>query len=366
MFRHTGLGVTYLGSIGSWGVSVFFILSGFVSVYSQIDDTEFSPSISSNFKYAIRRIKKLYPLHMVTTFIIIPFLLYGTAKISLPRVLLQLGLNVTFLQEWLPFENRSINGVSWFLCTIVLFYFLFPWILKKIQNDCSNEKAKRTIAICMLAETIITIVSFFLPRPMYSPNMIFAYYIVEWFTYYFPLSRIFDCLIGCYLGYLYLCDEKNISNSTMKEVITFVACSISIVISSIARPITLMTSDIPIISYTNGWSYALIFLPGTIPVVYLFAHGEGKISNFFTKPVFMYLAKLSKFGFLIHQVVFRYLNAVARYIVFSGNENLVNQYSGWIKLIIGIPISLFASQVWIWLTNWISSRKPSPSISLRK
>lgn len=360
MFCHTGLAAGIFNSVGEWGVSVFFVLSGFVAVYSQIEITNFKPSISYNFSYLISRIKKLYPLHILTALSLIIFELVGNKTSPLSGVLLQLGLNVALIQEWFPLAQRSINVTSWFLCTSVFFFFVFPWVLKHIQAGYSKKKAERNIAVCIFVEIIIAIVSYFLPRPVYSENMILGYNIVKWFVYMFPLSRIFDCLIGCYLGYIFICDEKKeISGATIKELIALILCITSSVIASMASPITPAGCEIPVVSYNNGWTYDLVFLPGTLSILYLFAYGQGKISKFFTKPIFMYLAKLSMYCFLIHTVVFRYIDAAVYRVI--GNDKAAElfnlQYGGWIKVSIGILLSLIATQIWIWLTNRISTAK---------
>lgn len=49
------------------------------------------------------------------------------------------------IQEYLP--DMDLNAVSWFLCTLVLSYFLFPWIVKMMEDNYNNRKAVIAIVI---------------------------------------------------------------------------------------------------------------------------------------------------------------------------------------------------------------------------
>ena len=55
-------------SFGAAGVSIFLILSGFLLAYGylQRDTALRQPSLANNLRFAVQKIKKLYPLHLVT------------------------------------------------------------------------------------------------------------------------------------------------------------------------------------------------------------------------------------------------------------------------------------------------------------
>ena len=52
-----------LGCLGAWGVSVFFVLSGFLMLYSYYPREE-TPAFG--LRFAWRKIRTLYPLHLIT------------------------------------------------------------------------------------------------------------------------------------------------------------------------------------------------------------------------------------------------------------------------------------------------------------
>lgn len=349
MFCHSGVAHNYLRSVGAMSVSLFFILSGFVSVYSQIDKTDYKPSFSYNFKYMVRHLKKLYPLLVVTTFAFFIFEFVGDNRAN-ALSWIKLVLNLLLVQEWLPIENISINGVAWFLCTMVLFYFVFPWVLKSIQVNCSKKKAMNMIMVLVLIEVIIFIVTLFIPSPAYSDDMLWNYRPGYWFAYRFPPCRLVDCLIGCYLGYLFVVNkDRKIESATLKEGLALAWCIISAFVATIVQPINPTVDEISYVYQNLGWTQALIYLPGTMSIIYLFAFNQGKLSEAFENKSFMYLADLSAYGFLIHYVVFAYIYRVVKLLQLKGLDSIFLDHISWINITVGVALTLAACQVWKWM-----------------
>lgn len=55
--------------IASWGVSVFFVLSGFLLTYRHLMDQGLDPvTFRYSFDFSFSRLKKIYPLFLVTLF----------------------------------------------------------------------------------------------------------------------------------------------------------------------------------------------------------------------------------------------------------------------------------------------------------
>lgn len=150
MYSHTGINI--FAETGKCAVSVFFILSGFVMVYSYYGTNKITEvSVCRNIRFAINKIKRLYLLHVLCTLAMLVFAFIGENRASIKMIFLKLFLNLFFLQEWIPLGNygisRSINGVSWFLCTTILAYFIFPWIIKKMEKNYNKQKAVFSIVI---------------------------------------------------------------------------------------------------------------------------------------------------------------------------------------------------------------------------
>lgn len=125
-----------LGFLGAWGVSIFFVLSGFLMVYSYYPkiDYAFPPA----HRFAWQKIRKLYPIHILMTVACILYTILNEGKISanLPIVTL---LHTLLLQIWIPNSAfyETLNGVAWYLCVCAFTYFCFPLILnvlRKVRN----------------------------------------------------------------------------------------------------------------------------------------------------------------------------------------------------------------------------------------
>ncbi|MBO7531352.1 MAG: acyltransferase, partial [Lachnospiraceae bacterium] len=100
-------------------VSVFFILSGFL-LTTRKNATYEKYGIADSFKEAVRRISKLYPLHIIMMLVSIPFVIYRAGGLFLSDLLIKIGCNVLLIQSLIPSAdiNASLNGVSWFLSNI--------------------------------------------------------------------------------------------------------------------------------------------------------------------------------------------------------------------------------------------------------
>ena len=199
-----GIFLSHLGlaKLGAWSVSVFFILSGFVMYYSYENKTLHS-SIKDDVLFAINKIKRLYPLHLLMliaalVFMVTGFFLYSnrSAEVIFSDIL-QICLNIMLLQSFVPREEFyfSLNSVSWYLSVSLFLYFSFPFIMSKVKA-CKSPKAA-------LIKIGILYVLLFVLSGM-SQVIGFSKEFQTWLTYINPLFRVFDFVIGIYLGFIYL------------------------------------------------------------------------------------------------------------------------------------------------------------------
>jgi peptidoglycan/LPS O-acetylase OafA/YrhL len=120
-------------SYGELGVSIFFVISGFVITHS-LRDLETTPLGISRF--VLRRSMRLDPPYWVAIFVTISFSVISS-KIVHSHIVsdysgAQILAHVFYLQEFMGYPE--ISSVFWTLCYEIQFYIVFSFLL------CSNSK----------------------------------------------------------------------------------------------------------------------------------------------------------------------------------------------------------------------------------
>lgn len=132
---HAGIGP--FGCLGAWGVSVFFVLSGFLMMYNYLQrDTD--PTFGVLFAY--RKIKGLYPLHFLMMIVAMLYIILTKTK-TIETLVKAFPFHLTLTQIWIPIPEyyATFNGVSWYLSATVFLYFCFPLILKMFRRINSSK-----------------------------------------------------------------------------------------------------------------------------------------------------------------------------------------------------------------------------------
>jgi peptidoglycan/LPS O-acetylase OafA/YrhL len=124
---------------GAVGMSLFFILSGFVLCY-RYQNYKFNPEELRY--YTIHRLSRLYPIYVLSAITCLPWFGVCLEETSITAVLhfvlkvvFILFANIFLLQAWIPklFDYWN-NGGSWSISVEAFFYALFPLIQNKIRK----------------------------------------------------------------------------------------------------------------------------------------------------------------------------------------------------------------------------------------
>lgn len=281
-----------LSQLGAWGVSVFFILSGFVLTYSYYDKP-LKADAKSSISFAVRKIGKLYPLHIVTTWLALVLLVqpYQMQQYVAPFL-----LNCVLLQSWMPHNEIyfALNGVSWYLSTTLFLYAVFPLILRYIKKISTVKRAVCVSIAVFLAQCTVCVAL------LLYHNMCFPFELnYHWITYIFPVFRIGDFVIGACLGYIFMNANIHISKvlATVLELLVVVCTFVSG---------TFYKNQDFILGY-EVFRCTVVYTIPSVGLVLLFALKRGNFSNLLTCRPVVYLGDLSAYGFLIHQLVIRLL-----------------------------------------------------------
>jgi peptidoglycan/LPS O-acetylase OafA/YrhL len=105
---------------GFLGVSLFFVLSGFIITYSHYAET-MTPTVIGRFYWA--RIARIYPVYLLALVLALPTLAAPLTRFDALSVL-------TMTQAWtIPASKQGFAWVmqAWTLSIEVVFYLLFPF-----------------------------------------------------------------------------------------------------------------------------------------------------------------------------------------------------------------------------------------------
>ena len=338
--------------LGAWGVSVFFVLSGFLMVFTYAGK-ELSTSPGDAFRFSVGKIRKLYLLHIVMMAVAIPWEIkksgLETSAGAVGLWLIKIVSSVSLLQSWVPTWTvfGAFNGVAWFLSAMFFIYFVFPFILKRINSYTSIANAVKAIFVTyglMIVFTFVTRNAVIIST--YPDNC-------YWTAYTFPVLRLGDFILGCNLGWLYL--NGNAQNkigsafATIAEIMTFVLIGISAYIYSSQK----------ILIGQNWFRYTNLWIPTSLIIVWLFAVNKGKVSRVVTNKITIWIGNISPITFLIHGMVIIYVR-----VIFSHNVEkemmamisemlssvptgaLVNYMYKIARCIVAFAITIMASLLW--------------------
>lgn len=164
---------------GFVGVSIFFVLSGFVISYANDNWKDWK-------QYLIGRISRIYPSHLIVTAL---FILIFRATVTSWGGLLVWLTNFSLLQAWVPSGRftGALNDVSWSLSVEMFFYGSFI-LLRRLEDRYLYLLCISAYCINFGAEWIMQIGHVRL---------------VHWLFYIFPVSRLPEFLIGMSIYRLY-------------------------------------------------------------------------------------------------------------------------------------------------------------------
>jgi peptidoglycan/LPS O-acetylase OafA/YrhL len=121
-----------ISSIGYVGVSFFFVLSGFILVY-----TYAGRDIQAR-DFWRARFARIYPAFAFSLLLTGPFFFFATLMLNVPffawfstHLKLVVLLVPFLLQAWVPLAALAWNSVAWSLSDEAFFYLLFPFLKKR-------------------------------------------------------------------------------------------------------------------------------------------------------------------------------------------------------------------------------------------
>ena len=306
---------------GTFPVTFFFMLSGFVLYYSysnRIKSINFSESIN----WIVSRMKKLYPIHIITFMMSIFIRWEWISEFEITDIINKALLNIFLLQSLSRKHIFTFNGLSWFLSTTFILYILaipLMLLIKKI-------KFKKLHNLILLILVLQNIVIFINNSQKYELSL-----------YTSPFFRVFDFAIGMIIAKKFIDEYKD---DAKYKYYSFYEFGI-LILFSIMYIITLVSSAK--LEYALSY-YSPIFVLG----IYIFAHEKGFISKLLCNEVLQKIAKFSFEFYMVHELILILFRNVF--------ENLT--YHWLIKnIIISIPSLIISLLLAIVLNKFITNKE---------
>jgi peptidoglycan/LPS O-acetylase OafA/YrhL len=219
-----------ISSIGYVGVSFFFVLSGFILVYTYAD----KPLRARDFWQA--RFARVYPAYAFALVLTLPFFLWSAshyAEIKLPFMAFEAAhfktaaiLEIALLQAWIPPAALSWNAVGWSLSVEVLFYLLFPFLLAGYRCLARVQLVALILGCWVLSNAVSLAYTVLRPDGIAHPD---ANVYTSWMNIvkFFPLVRLPEFLMGMAAGFLFLQRRRKQSGTMFIAVGTLAVAAVS-------------------------------------------------------------------------------------------------------------------------------------------
>jgi peptidoglycan/LPS O-acetylase OafA/YrhL len=242
--------------------------------------------------FYIKRLSRLYPLHILTFIISIPIVYITSFKTNIFYAL----SNIFLLQSYFPsgIQVFAFNSLAWFLSDIIFFYFVTPFalfFLFKIRIAENNKKLLLLLVFLFACEIGLAYL---------FNNKMEPYSFSWWFIYISPYVRIFDYMIGLVLGLIFISSNGLVTNHSAITRILFSALE--------AISILFFLCSFYWARYVSYPSIQMgaYFIPSCTLIIYVFSFQRGIISPILSNKIFVYLGGLSFAIYLMHQLVISY------------------------------------------------------------
>lgn len=331
---------THFMRFGSRCTSFFFIVSGFLLVYTWKDE-DFGI-------YIKKKLKRLYPLTIVVFLlaVVCSYVFTDTVNAGLtagsPLWIVSAILNVLLLKAFIPVEEvfYSFHGPSWYISFLFVFYVVGYFIIKKLKKN--PGKAKKTIwfaiVIAYVAQFILCMaIDNAVENAALSNARLYLSYVNPYF-------RIFgECLLGAMLCEYMPLIQKRLGARRRQDLFEIAATLVFFgffVLNNIVGS-----------SIWNAWIW---FVPVGILLI-VFYPDDGFVSGIARTRPCQFIGNISFEIYMTHAFVYEGIPVIAG--IFSESlENWVVYHAG-----TRFVITLIASLIFAWLVHVAMNKKERKS-----
>ncbi|MGI8551313.1 MAG: acyltransferase family protein [Dehalococcoidia bacterium] len=248
---------------GKAGVSLFFVVSGFVLVYNYYP--HFSAGLGGYASFIQARLARIYPLYLLGLILLTPvtltFLNSQAIHSTLSRMALAISWlsNLMMLQAWIPNDtfSRIWNGASWSISDEIAFYLLLPFFIYLVLSRITALRSLITLLVLLWIVQVVLVVGTAIAvektRFLAENNLLYKN----------PLYRVWEFLLGATLARILLSQRKQLldwnDRLPHRSVFRNVPVSLSLLILLVLPPLLARASSrLPFLSAEDNY---VIFTP---------------------------------------------------------------------------------------------------------
>lgn len=272
------------------GVSLFFVLSGFVLTYVHPR----LEGIAAYTRFWVARIGRIWPLHILTLIYVLIVQPFGRTPYK--HFFSELLFNVLLLQCWVPVRRvaMSFNFVSWSLSVEFFFYLMFPFLLPYVF-----KAPGRMMLASVGLYFVVVIAAIFAGLPdsasvntVTFPSFLFC-----------PILHLYEFVLGMTVAVWWLSSrEKTKEPVTWSSIEALVFISTLLFIPALHTMVRLLLGgntryaiDLQLENLLHAPLFALL--------IYVFAFQAGFCSRIFSHPWLVYLGDISFSTYMIHCIL---------------------------------------------------------------
>jgi len=270
-----------------FGMSLFFVLSGFVIHYNYANSIRKQGLIRGGYYFMAARFARLYPLYGFCMLLSIGHFpsenFMGQTWIAISAL--------TLTQTWfnVPGVSGSLFGQSWSISTEWFFYVAFialVWPLAQIK------KPLRALNIFLIAATIFLCIIFKFKDPIVAALTPIVYRGLPvnnppwlWLTYFAPYLRILEFIAGVLASQVYLSLKDKPQHNHVASLYLYAClswCGAAIILTAYVKN-----------GYFENFLPNFIYAPALAPALVLLCRYETALSRLVSKPALLLLGEIS-------------------------------------------------------------------------
>ncbi len=225
-------------AVGYIGVNLFFVLSGFILVYT------YAGANVTPLRFWRARFARIYPAYALSLLLSAPFFFFAVHHLDIPflawskqHLAAACVLTLTLLQSWAPQAALTWNAVCWSLSVEAFFYLMFPILLVWTRGFAARNLFW-AIAFWSLVSLSFSVLYILLhPNGIDKINSGETTLLWKNILSFNPLLRLPEFLVGVFAGRLFLAAKNNQKLATPLVVLgVAVVSALVLVADRIPRP----------------------------------------------------------------------------------------------------------------------------------